>query len=297
MVLFSQYIHGHSQLGNSFTWMTLAAPGLKKYNLDSYFPYAHETFMNYLGAKSFWFKNASAGKELFLKKYSANLTSESLLALSRKIEYDYEISHRLKAFDWEKLVLSDTKKDNLYLAGKTLYLAGKIDFFSDEIVQLIKVHDLTICHGPWNFNFSMANERIADYFSVEPDINFYTDTLNFVDSVSGTKNKVGLHIRRGDYKIWRDGKYFYEDKVWLNLVTKYIKEGKDVWIFSNDLEKNFSDLLENSGAVLSNGSYETDFTRMMCMNLLIGPPSTYSNMAFSISKHVFNNSISFECMS
>lgn len=95
---------------------------------------------------------------------------------------------------------------------------------------------------------------------------------------------IGIHIRRGDYRTWREGIYFYSDENYISLMRQ-LKElltidGKDVkfLLCSNepiDLT-NFSDL---DCFVIPNSSGEKDLYALSKCSYIVGPPSTYSQWA------------------
>jgi hypothetical protein len=96
---------------------------------------------------------------------------------------------------------------------------------------------------------------------------------------------IGLHIRQGDYRYWRKGKYFFtlEEYIWIlrkfltQISTNYI-----VKIFSNvavDYEK-FSEF----SFVVGSGRISDDLCEMAECDLLIGPPSSFSFWASFMGK-------------
>lgn len=101
---------------------------------------------------------------------------------------------------------------------------------------------------------------------------------------------IGVHIRRGDYRTWRDGKYFFKDEVYkvymLNLEAeiykKYDKECVFI-IFSNELTS-FED---NANIHVSRNDWYIDHFLMSKCDFLIGPPSTFTLWASYIGKTKF----------
>ena len=94
---------------------------------------------------------------------------------------------------------------------------------------------------------------------------------------------VGIHIRRGDYKDYLGGRYFFSDDVYLNVINDFRKqmdaEGKRVrfLICSNDnitITDKSNDIFSIQG---SNGI--TDLYALSCCDYIIGPPSSYSQWA------------------
>ena len=92
---------------------------------------------------------------------------------------------------------------------------------------------------------------------------------------------VGIHIRKGDYKKWRNGKYFYEDYVYLRIMKEIMFQIKSTYGLSTKflicsdatIDKNFQNEFDVSFGL--GKSIEDLFSLSLC-DLLIGPPSTYS---------------------
>ena len=78
-----------------------------------------------------------------------------------------------------------------------------------------------------------------------------------------------------------------------NKVKKFIDLGYSVWVFSNELEDGFMQNLVSTGAFISNENFEVDFVRLMFMNEIYGPPSTFSVMASNIAKYKLGLDCSF----
>lgn len=92
----------------------------------------------------------------------------------------------------------------------------------------------------------------------------------------------GVHIRYGDYKYWKDGKYYYSleqyHKVMLNV--KKIFPNKSVVFFISSNEK--IDMKAFKGCTcfsIPNSSATKDLYGLSTTDYLIGPPSTFSGWA------------------
>jgi hypothetical protein len=100
--------------------------------------------------------------------------------------------------------------------------------------------------------------------------------------------KVGVHIRRGDYKEFQGGKYYYENDVFLKYMTQISDEiskiGKKTkfYLFSN--EPIASVFTESFDAVISHNPWYIDQYLMTQMDYLIGPPSTFTGWASYINE-------------
>lgn len=117
------------------------------------------------------------------------------------------------------------------------------------------------------------------------------------DSKLSGKIVIGVHIRRGDYKVWENGKYYYDDSVYLRymkLLKKILNnEGKEVCfvLFSNEVISIRQDAIH----IVSNNTWSIDHHLMRMCHYLIGPPSTFTMWASYTGKvklyHIANPSL------
>ncbi len=91
---------------------------------------------------------------------------------------------------------------------------------------------------------------------------------------------VGIHIRRGDYKNWQEGKYFYSDDVYIKIMHHIEEIFPKVKFFcaTNDpisptIMKDFSPVY------FSNATAAHDLYGLSLCDYIIGPPSTFSQWA------------------
>jgi hypothetical protein len=284
MIIFSQGETSHSRLGNSLVWMMKARPHLKSMGIDSVFPWAVEKFGNYLEAGSFWMRNPENISELFQFYFNSEFNALNVSNEARMIEHNYEVARGLK-IDSDKLELS-------IFDGRVLYLTGFIDFSSPETAKMIEGHELTICHEPYDYRY--ADDSIlesVDYSDCGPSKKLATEQRELVEKLANGRKSVGLHIRRGDYLFWENSDYFYEDDFWLELAKAEFLQGHAVFVFSNELSGDLRDRLEQLGCFIIAGSFEVDFTQLMFMNHVVGPPSTFTYMANLISTRLLGNSV------
>ena len=96
---------------------------------------------------------------------------------------------------------------------------------------------------------------------------------------------VGIHIRRGDYKEWKNGIFYFDDIFYKNVIDKIrnllIDSNKDPFIIvvsDEEISKNLSHDLK------SNGSWIEDQMVLQYCDMLVGPPSTFTMWASYIAK-------------
>jgi hypothetical protein len=200
------------------------------------------------------------------------------------IEVQFEVEQELEPFKWESIKYS-------LFGDKVLYLSGKLSLTDEKLIESFKNYDLVIIHEPYNYIHQLGERYESDLSSIAPSEKLYNAQLRHILSFSNEKKRVGLHIRNGDYKEWSDGQYFYSEHYWLEAALKFLNEDYQVWIFSNDLSVLLKEKLIEVGAIISCENFEVDFVRLMLMNEIVAPPSTFSSMAYQISSKFYNNEI------
>lgn len=98
--------------------------------------------------------------------------------------------------------------------------------------------------------------------------------------------KLGVHIRRGDYRTWYNGKYFFEDTVFIDYIKAFARQHADkhltVYICGNDpnLDRTaYTSCLPGAEVVFPDGNPGEDLCLLSECDYLIGPPSTFTLVA------------------
>ena len=98
--------------------------------------------------------------------------------------------------------------------------------------------------------------------------------------------RLGVHIRRGDYAQWRDGQFFYDDKVYAAYINRFAEMHPDndvhVYLSTNDSQVTaaaFQALCPSVKVHHLQGSAPEDLYMLSVCDYLIGPPSTFSMVA------------------
>jgi len=98
--------------------------------------------------------------------------------------------------------------------------------------------------------------------------------------------RLGVHIRRGDYATWIDGKYFFDDEVYANHINRFAAmhqtEDIHVYLSTNDptvSEETFQRLCPTVHIHHLHGNAPEDLFMLSECDFLIGPPSTFSLVA------------------
>lgn len=136
----------------------------------------------------------------------------------------------------------------------------------------------------WLFRTKGLVEKHRDFI-----INYFKPLKTYRESaetvVSPLKNKfktvVGIHIRRGDYKNFLDGKYFYEletyKKVMENIAEIFGHDTTAFVLCSN--EDTDLDFFSGLNVVKGPGHFVADLHSLSLCDYIAGPPSTFSMWA------------------
>jgi hypothetical protein len=108
--------------------------------------------------------------------------------------------------------------------------------------------------------------------------NFFKNKFN-----STTEIIIGVHIRRGDYKNFENGKYFYSIQDYRNIMGKVVSlfPGQKLHFLVCSNESLTADDLSTDGAVMTMAmNHELlDMYSLARCHYILGPPSTYSMWA------------------
>ncbi len=181
-----------------------------------------------------------------------------------------------------------------YIFAKYGYKMGfipKVDFDSasedqQEKTLLLKSSKFILADG-WYFRYYdlFLNYRTE----LRALFNFNSKTTKTVEAFLAVqapqRTRIGIHLRRGDYKRWHDGKYYFSDEDYAAIVCNFIRNEKlqevDLYIVTNDKYFDKSAFEKHSGqeVKLLNGNPGEDLCLLSNCNYIIGPPSTFSLMA------------------
>ena len=132
--------------------------------------------------------------------------------------------------------------------------------------------------------FIKYKQEILSLFAFDQAIQEKTQT--FMGKKGEDELRLGIHIRRGDYKTWQNGRYFYEDSVYQDYILQFHqlfpKKKITVYICSNDpaLDKpSYQENLRGMKVIFPQGGQEDDLCLLSECDYLIGAPSTFSLVA------------------
>jgi hypothetical protein len=187
------------------------------------------------------------------------------------------------------------------LLGRTITFKDK---HSDNVSMLLQQaqHDplQDIYVDGWGFRVHDLTAKYQDLFIAKYTLKetFYLHNPIFQLQLSvdrQTTALVGVHVRRGDYRTWQGGQYFFDDQVYIDnmldleakIAAAYAKNTVFI-IFSNEpinLRKMSPHYPTNS--YISENAWYVDHLLMSQCDFLIGPPSTFTLWASYMGKTKF----------
>ncbi len=78
-------------------------------------------------------------------------------------------------------------------------------------------------------NYILSKEYkkfFSDKYLLLPEYYQDNDLYKTLMKIKHTHIVIGIHIRRGDYKDWENGKYYYSDEIYQNIINNFSLELK-----------------------------------------------------------------------
>ncbi len=154
------------------------------------------------------------------------------------------------------------------------------DTTAAEEVMLSRPHVAVVgWEARWYDLFLKYKQEIIDLFAFKPAVAKACEPV-LANAPAGSC-RLGVHIRRGDYAIWNDGKYLFADEVFLRLIKQFVSQHPNTTVFicGNDpaLDKeHYRTVLGSTKVVFPKGNAAEDLYVLSSCDYLIGPPSTFS---------------------
>ena len=230
---------------------------------------------------------------ILLEKYGdhCNRLFQSLHYHAYCIENDYVFINltllNLLRFDNKVISILD-KIINLFLT--TLYKLFFKNIFSNRILKSNKRFIKFV--GGWDFRENSLTikhyQKLKSHYLFKKKYfsTYINNLIFFLKNLKSNNNYiVGVHIRRGDYKYWMDGDYFFKDDLYNSIISELryslIKENKKPFFIAvSDQEINNDLLCEKKVS----GNWIEDQIVLQNCDLLLGPPSTFTMWASYISR-------------
>ena len=162
--------------------------------------------------------------------------------------------------------------------------------------RIVERHRNVVVAG-WNVRyydlFLKYRDEICSLFQIDEAYTLPVQAkMRVLDEEKGVR--LGLHIRRGDYAQWADGRYFYDDATYAAFVRGFARlhpgETVHVYLATNDpavTEEAFCRILQENAVEgeaqpkvhLLGGTPPEDLYMLSQCDALIGPPSTFTLVA------------------
>lgn len=157
-----------------------------------------------------------------------------------------------------------------------------LEFSSPEELERVADRSLLLVGG-WNFKVPNLTTKYRGHFarrySIDPGTLADNPVHNCLTEWKRRRYKVvGIHVRRGDYRGFNHGKYFYSDAVFFTIFKRMRdlirSQGFDArFVVFSDEVVDYSSI---DGVEHSNNPWHIDHALMAACDYLIGPPSTFT---------------------
>ena len=154
--------------------------------------------------------------------------------------------------------------------------------FNNPAVQYAEEAALMVLVG-WRFRDTQALYQFGDLIrSIFRPAKIYSEIISdtVVEARAGADNLVGVHLRRGDYKSFRGGVFYYDNEYYayiMSLVAKSLN-GNTRFLVASD-EPVHPALFPGLSVSVAPGQELEDLYCLALCDRIIGPPSTYSSWA------------------
>lgn|GEM_PF-3800075 len=136
-------------------------------------------------------------------------------------------------------------------------------------------------------NHLQVGQFVYDQFLPNEDIIAEVNT-SFFEIKKEVDIVVGVHIRKGDYKEWHDGKYYYNDDMYEMLMTqmeRLLSPRKVKFFLSTNGQVSETITSKHATFRIENGIMAHDLYGLSKCDYIMGPPSTFSKWA-ALTGHV-----------
>ncbi len=164
------------------------------------------------------------------------------------------------------------------IAGEQRY-----DLQSNAFVQKVRGRRPVLVSG-WNFDagdlFAKHASAIRDHFRILPEHQIRVDA-SIAEARGDASFVIGVHIRQGDYKTFRGGRYYYTIDQYVAAMRRVRERFSDrrvaFWVCGNGPlnRRDFGNLNVHFGT----GHLVEDLYGLAATDFLIGPPSTFTKWA------------------
>ena len=157
--------------------------------------------------------------------------------------------------------------------------------------QLLLSHRSIVAEGwyaRWYDLFLKYKQEIVALFQFDDKVRQSVGLLtgSGAREMASADVRLGVHIRRGDYRTWQQGRYYYADEQYIRLIRQFLllHPGKTVRIFicGNDPELDeaaYQEAFPEINVMFPKGNPGEDLCLLSQCDYLIGAPSTFTLVA------------------
>ena len=284
-ILFSHAPFNNNRFANNLIWMARSFPVLNEIGARFHFPWGKDNFSAFLRLDSPWISEASNDLfSLFQEASGVELSSGSLSSFFSTCEAQ-ALNSSPETISKNKSLIALTEVN-----GVSILIARGSGVSFGSLLRQDYQCQLAIMHEPFELTYEGAQFPTSGLDHIHPRESIL-DSVRCIAPPITPNNNIALHIRRGDYKAWMGGRYYFADDFWLRAYTDLSRTGDSVYIVSNDYSDPLIPKLASMGAIVSSGSFDQDFALLMMMDKIYGPPSTFPIMARSLAKSCMNRDI------
>lgn len=175
----------------------------------------------------------------------------------------------------------------IFKIRQKLNLLEVVDFDNDDNVRYYSQNakrfkwNIVFCSG-WRFRRADLVEKYREDYQRQfrPDIDIKKLEADFLKRDFIGQILMGVHIRRGDYKEYAGGKFYFEDDIYINYINQLLNllnSDCKIILFTDDSSFNFQIYKDRfSNVCLSQCSVVEDHYLMSKCDYLLGAFSTFS---------------------
>jgi hypothetical protein len=125
-------------------------------------------------------------------------------------------------------------------------------------------------------SLALNKSLILDFFTLKKSVK--DKIISYMNSVkSEYRLVIGIHVRRGDYKNFMQGKYYYSDNDYMYIMSRmmYLVGNNIIFLICSN-EKVDTTQFEDYNVATGSGNPIEDLYCLSLCDYIIGPPSTFS---------------------
>ncbi len=277
------FTHGGGRLANQLTNFGHLLAFIEEYKTEfellnlAFRPYAELFNVTAKHPKCYYPEEIERAKWLdFYKGKSNNFITSRLLQIIHLVAH-------LKT-GWQSIKSKQERYDiRKWIAGQHI---SNFNFDDIKYLNELRKYPVTVLAGwpirSWEL-FEKHKETIRGYFRVHNS--FYKIAKPFIDSLRAKHGLIiGVLIRQTDYRIWNNGRYYFDTQQfakWIEQAQKVFADKNPCFVVTSD-EKQDKSLFNGlnvyyaTGTEFGTGHYMENFSELSFCDIIMTPPSTFS---------------------